>query len=75
MLRVYSKALIVSLYLTPFCKLLYEPACEHAVCPKKWQEDENQEVAKGTENSLIDDRLIELTAEIIKGQESARKEQ
>lgn len=32
-------------------------------------------MAKGIENSLIDDRLIDLTAEIMKGQESARKEQ
>ena len=39
------------------------------------QEDENQEVAKGIGNSLVDDRLIDLTAEIMKGQESARKEQ
>lgn len=39
------------------------------VCPKKLQEDENQEVAKGI------DRLIEPTAEIMKGQESARKQQ
>lgn len=39
------------------------------VCPKKLQEDENQEVAKGI------DRLIEPTAETMKGQESARKQQ
>lgn len=69
------KVSIVSLYLTPFCKLLYHPACEHAGYPKKSQEDENQDVAKGIESSFTDDRLIDLTAEIMKGQESARKEQ
>lgn len=58
--RLYTKASVVSLDLTSFCKLLYQPACEHAVCPKKLQEDENQEVTKGVEKGFVDDRLIGL---------------
>lgn len=43
--------------------------------PPKLQDDENQEVVKAIKNSLIDDRLIDRTAEIMKGQESARNKQ